>query len=78
MIFRVSRGNTWTIIKEIEPVVDEKGEIKDLIVDPVTGERLNKSVFLIVYQGGANDMLRAKLNRIADSFGASKYGIPED
>lgn len=78
MVFRISRGNTWTILKDIEPVTDEKGEVKDQIIDPLTGELVKKSVFLIVYQGGASDTLRSKLNRVADSFGASKFGIPED
>ncbi len=31
-----------------------------------------KTVFIVVYQGGALDLLKAKLNRLCESFGASK------
>lgn len=74
ILFRVTRGMTWTALEDIE--TDPKEEQADKNLAPDT--KVNKTVFLIVYQGGAYDMMRGKLNKVCDSFSASKYAIPED
>ena len=76
MIFRVTRGTTWTKVDNIEYEEDEAGNLIQPMLDPTTGELLKKAVFLIVYQGGGHDILRKKLNRICNAFGASKHKIP--
>ena len=79
MLFRATLGMTWTVLLDIEPQYDSEGHLKgDNLLAGSKGENRQKTVFLIVYQSGPYDVLRTKLNKIADSFGASKYGIPED
>ena len=40
--------------------------------------RIPRSVFIVVYQGGVNEFLKQKLNRICDSFGAAKFALPDE
>ena len=90
---------TWTVLIDIDKV-DEEDKIGDQMnkeeapADKETEKTKAKTVFLIVYQAGSLDMLKGRLNKICDSFGASKYkfflfisnmkifllryGIPED
>ncbi len=72
ILFRVTRGMTWTTLVDIEKA-ESSAEEEDLshLLD-ATAANQQKTVFLIVYQGGAYDMMRGKLNKICDSFGASK------
>mmetsp|Transcript_20061 Transcript_20061/g.17151 ORF Transcript_20061/g.17151 Transcript_20061/m.17151 type:complete len:282 (+) Transcript_20061:55-900(+) len=78
ILFRVTRGMAYTQLIDIEKAENpsQQDDLSHLISEGKDAK--NKAVFLIVYQGGQHDMLKAKLNKICDSFGASKYGIPED
>eukprot|EP01017_Pseudomicrothorax_dubius_P037966 TRINITY_DN562_c0_g1_i6.p1 TRINITY_DN562_c0_g1~~TRINITY_DN562_c0_g1_i6.p1 ORF type:complete len:853 (-),score=233.70 TRINITY_DN562_c0_g1_i6:186-2744(-) len=83
MVFRVSRGNTWTIVTDIPPHKPEAGDAAHEednfldIVDPQTGTAVRRSVFLVVYQGGAYDTMKSKLTKICDSFGAQRFNLPD-
>jgi V-type H+-transporting ATPase subunit a len=82
ILFRVTRGMAFTSITDIiKPKLTEKKDTQvqsTYFKEGISTETKDKSVFLIVYQGGALDMMRGRLNRICESFGASKYGIPEE
>ena len=73
ILFRVTRGMTWTALIDIESARNQQ-EANDLshLVENASGKKIEKSVFLIVYQGGSYDMMKTKLIKICDSFGASK------
>lgn len=76
IVFRVTRGMTWTTLLDIDREEDSAQEKKDS-QDPTLLAKsqenfVSKTVFLIVYQGGNHDMMKGKLNKICDSFGASK------
>lgn len=71
ILFRVTRGMTWTTLIDIQrpqSALEDRGQL----IEGVSGHVANKTVFLIVYQGGSYEMMRNKLNKICDSFGASK------
>jgi V-type H+-transporting ATPase subunit a len=89
MLFRVTRGMVWTVLEDIEQAEDQSqdqvegsgpADRKDsnTMIDSSSAKTKPKTVFLVVYQGGGMEQLKTRLNRICDSFGASKYGIPED
>jgi V-type H+-transporting ATPase subunit a len=70
IVFRVTRGNTWTTLHDIELAGNNQ------IIDTGTEKPALKTVFLIVYQGGS-DVFKSKLQKICDSFGATRFDIPE-
>ena len=76
MIFRITRGTTWTVLANIDPQENAQGELSNPFINPKTNETVKKTVFLIVYQGGIQDQLKRKLNRLCDAFDASKYNVP--
>jgi len=79
MLFRATLGMVWSVLIDIEPTAEERGRGKhNEMISDSKGQKKNKTVFLIAYPGGNGDFLQNKLNKIADSFGASKYGIPEN
>ena len=63
----------WTALLDIAKPKEKENEKATYFKDAIHSEAKDKTVFLIVYQGGSYDMMKAKLNRICDSFGASKY-----
>eukprot|EP01023_Acetabularia_acetabulum_P007407 TRINITY_DN131_c1_g1_i3.p1 TRINITY_DN131_c1_g1~~TRINITY_DN131_c1_g1_i3.p1 ORF type:complete len:878 (+),score=198.42 TRINITY_DN131_c1_g1_i3:100-2733(+) len=64
LLFRVTRGNMFLRTVEVGPVVD-----------PVSGEKKDKSVFVVFFAG---DRARVKINKICETFGANRYPFPED
>jgi len=79
MLFRATLGMVWSTLIDIENQFDNQGiPSSDNLVSDSKDEKSLKTVFLIAYPGGAQDVIKARLNKIADSFGAHKYGIPED
>lgn len=68
----------WTSLLDISKPANIEKENMSYFKEGANTEIKEKTVFLIVYQGGSLDMMKAKLNRVCESFGASKYGIPED
>ncbi|KAL4468898.1 hypothetical protein ABPG72_009168 [Tetrahymena utriculariae] len=65
IIFRTTKGNSWVFTSEIPY---DQGEFK---------EGFQKSVFIVAFSGGSG-ILKSKLNRVCDSFNASKYSMPRD
>lgn len=59
VIFRTTKGNSWVFTSEIPY---DQGEFK---------EGSMKSVFIVAFSGGSG-ILKQKLNRVCDSFNASK------
>lgn len=64
MIFRATRGNVYVRF----------APIKQPITDPVTGELIEKCVFIVFYKSLA---IEAKLKRICDAFQAHRYALPD-
>jgi len=78
ILFRVTRGMAWTALMDIAKPKKAENDHATFALDEASTETKEKTVFLIVYQGGSFDMMKAKLNKICEAFGASKYGIPEE
>eukprot|EP01023_Acetabularia_acetabulum_P010235 TRINITY_DN1468_c0_g2_i1.p1 TRINITY_DN1468_c0_g2~~TRINITY_DN1468_c0_g2_i1.p1 ORF type:complete len:887 (+),score=191.34 TRINITY_DN1468_c0_g2_i1:21-2681(+) len=64
LLFRVTRGNMFLRTVEV-----------GIVVDPATGEKKEKSVFVVFFAG---DRARIKINKICETFGANRYPFPED
>ena len=64
MLWRVSKGNVFVKTQGI----DERME------DPLTGNTLDKDVFIVFFQG---DALRTRVKKICEAFHASVYPCPE-
>lgn len=65
IIFRATRGNVFT--KQIV--------LEDSVIDPVTGEKVDKNVFMAFYSG---ERAKNKVTKICETFGANRYPFPED
>merc|ERR1719297_469461 len=64
MIFRATRGNVYVRF----------APIRQPITDPVTGELVEKCVFIVFYKSMA---IETKLKRICDAFQAHRYSLPD-
>lgn len=64
MLWRVCRGNVFL----------RQAEIESPLEDPVTGDYVHKSVFIIFFQG---DQLKNRVKKICEGFRASLYPCPE-
>lgn len=64
MIFRATRGNCYVRF----------APIKQPITDPVTGELVEKSVFIVFYKSLS---IENKLKKICDAFSAHRYSLPD-
>ncbi|XP_021889270.1 V-type proton ATPase subunit a3-like [Carica papaya] len=65
IVFRATRGNVY--LKQA--VVDEP------VVDPLSGEKIEKNVFVVFYSG---EKAKNKILKICEAFGANKYPFSED
>ncbi|KAG6653366.1 hypothetical protein I3843_05G063300 [Carya illinoinensis] len=65
IIFRATRGNVF-----IRQVV-----VEDPVTDPVTGEKIEKNVFVVFYSG---ERAKNKILKICEAFGANRYPFGED
>ena len=69
---------TWTVLIDIDKIDEEdllgdQDKKEEAPASDIASEKAKaKTVFLIVYQAGSLDMLKGRLNKICDSFGASK------
>jgi len=66
MIFRASRGKVLTFLDEIE----------EKFVNPKTGEKTEKSLFIIFYPSGDSDAFRSKISKICEAFNCNQYDLP--
>uniref|UniRef100_A0A8C7WR70 V-type proton ATPase subunit a n=1 Tax=Oryzias sinensis TaxID=183150 RepID=A0A8C7WR70_9TELE len=64
MLWRVCRGNVFL----------RQADIEDPLEDPTTGDQVNKSVFIIFFQG---DQLKNRVKKICEGFRATLYPYPD-
>ncbi|KAL1554314.1 V-type proton ATPase subunit a3 [Salvia divinorum] len=65
ILFRATRGNVY--LKQV--VVDEP------VVDPVSGDKVEKNVFAVFFSG---ERAKNKILKICEAFGANRYSFSED
>ncbi|XP_024530911.1 V-type proton ATPase subunit a3 [Selaginella moellendorffii] len=65
ILFRATRGN----------MVFKSSVVERPVTDPATGEKVEKSVFVVFFSG---ERTQAKIVKICDAFGASRYPYPEE
>ncbi|KAI8767298.1 V-type proton ATPase 116 kDa subunit a isoform 1 [Biomphalaria glabrata] len=64
MLWRICRGNVFL----------RQAEIDSPMEDPVTGDNVHKSVFIIFFQG---EQLKARIKKICEGYRATLYPCPE-
>ncbi|KAE9620537.1 putative V-type ATPase, V0 complex, 116kDa subunit family [Lupinus albus] len=65
MLFRATRGN----------MLFNQTPADELITDPISGEMIEKTVFVVFFSG---EQARTKILKICEAFGANCYPVPED
>lgn len=65
MLFRATRGN----------LLFNQAPADDLIMDPVSSEMVEKTVFVVFFSG---EQAKTKILKICEAFGANCYPVPED
>ena len=65
MVFRASRGRALPTFFDLT------------VEDKLTQQKIEKKIFTIFVQGGANNFLAEKIIHICDIFGASRFTIPK-
>uniref|UniRef100_A0A7I4DFS9 V-type proton ATPase subunit a n=2 Tax=Physcomitrium patens TaxID=3218 RepID=A0A7I4DFS9_PHYPA len=65
IIFRATRGNMFL----------KQAPIEDAVLDPATGEKVEKTVFVLFFSG---ERARTKVVKICEAFGANRYHFPDD
>lgn len=65
MLFRATRGN----------MLFNQAPADENIMDPVTSEMVEKTVFVVYFSG---EQARTKILKICEAFGANCYPVPED
>ncbi|XP_059435351.1 V-type proton ATPase subunit a3-like [Corylus avellana] len=65
IIFRATRGNVFL----------RQAVVEDPVTDPVSGEKVEKNVFVVFYSG---ERAKNKILKICEAFGANRYPFNED
>ncbi|KAL8216892.1 hypothetical protein R6Q57_023729 [Mikania cordata] len=65
MLFRATRGN----------LLFNQASADDLIMDPISSELVEKTVFVVFFSG---EQAKTKVLKICEAFGANCYPVPED
>ncbi|CAF1368649.1 unnamed protein product, partial [Didymodactylos carnosus] len=65
MLWRVCRGNVFL----------KQADIPEQVEDPITGEKVHKTVFVIFFQG---EQLKNRVQKICEGFRANIYPCPEN
>ncbi|XP_059653743.1 V-type proton ATPase subunit a3-like [Cornus florida] len=65
ILFRATRGNVFL----------KQAVVEDPVIDPVSGEKVEKNVFVVFYSG---ERAKNKIVKICEAFGASRYPFTED
>ncbi|KAJ6365196.1 hypothetical protein OIU76_030046 [Salix suchowensis] len=65
IIFRATRGNVYT----------RQVAVEEPVIDPVSGEKVEKNVFVVFYSG---EKAKTKILKICEAFGANRYSFTED
>ena len=72
LVFRASKGNTFTFVEEVhENMLTLLGRQNQ------KEKALEKSIFLLIFQGGSESFMKKKLVKICESFQAIRIEIPE-
>ncbi|XP_047325137.1 V-type proton ATPase subunit a3-like [Impatiens glandulifera] len=65
ILFRATRGNVFL----------KQSVVQNSVVDPISGLKVDKNVFIIFYSG---ERVKSKVLKICDAFGASRYPFSGD
>ncbi|XP_057975826.1 V-type proton ATPase subunit a2-like [Malania oleifera] len=65
ILFRATRGNMFL----------KQAVIEEPVIDPVSGEKVEKNVFVAFYSG---ERARSKILKICEAFGANRYPFTDD
>ncbi|KAF8410527.1 hypothetical protein HHK36_003058 [Tetracentron sinense] len=65
ILFRATRGN----------VLLKQAVVEDPVTDPVSGEKVEKNVFVVFYSG---EIAKNKITKICEAFGANRYPFTDD
>ncbi|KAK1572550.1 hypothetical protein Q3G72_034464 [Acer saccharum] len=65
ILFRATRGNVFL----------KQAEVEEPVIDPVSGVKIEKNVFVIFYSG---ERAKNKILKICEVFGANRYPFTED
>ncbi|CAN0910510.1 V-type proton ATPase subunit a3, partial [Linum grandiflorum] len=65
IIFRATRGNVFL----------RQTSVEEPVTDPLSGEKVEKNVFVIFFSG---ERAKTKILKICDAFGANRYPFSED
>ncbi|MED6175101.1 V-type proton ATPase subunit a2, variant 2 [Stylosanthes scabra] len=65
ILFRATRGNVFL----------RQAVVEDPVIDPVSGEKTEKNVFVVFYAG---EKAKAKILKICDAFGGDRYPFAEE
>ncbi|KAF7817610.1 V-type proton ATPase subunit a3-like [Senna tora] len=65
ILFRATRGNVFL----------KQAMIEHPVPDPLSGEKVDKNVFLVFYSG---ERAKSKILKICDAFGANRYPFTDD
>ncbi|CAI9103744.1 OLC1v1002283C2 [Oldenlandia corymbosa var. corymbosa] len=65
IIFRATRGNVFL----------RQAVVEEPVTDPVSGEKVEKNVFVVFFSG---EKAKSKILKISDAFGANRYPFTED
>ncbi|OMO75573.1 Vacuolar proton ATPase [Corchorus olitorius] len=65
ILFRATRGNVF--LKQVP--------VEDPVIDPVSGEKMEKNVFVVFYSG---ERAKNKILKICEAFGANRYPFAEE
>ncbi|KAJ0011425.1 hypothetical protein Pint_34774 [Pistacia integerrima] len=65
ILFRATRGNVF--LKQVA--------VEEPVIDPASGEKVEKNVFVIFYSG---ERVKNKILKICEAFGANRYPFSED
>ncbi|PIA55932.1 hypothetical protein AQUCO_00700328v1 [Aquilegia coerulea] len=65
ILFRATRGNVFL----------KQAVVSEPVTDPVSGEKVDKNVFVVFYSG---ERAKNKILKICDAFGANRYPFADD
>ncbi|XP_023769720.1 V-type proton ATPase subunit a3 [Lactuca sativa] len=65
ILFRATRGNVFL----------RQSSVDEAVTDPSSGEKVQKSVFVVFFSG---ERAKSKILKICEAFGANRYPFPED
>ncbi|XP_020214262.1 V-type proton ATPase subunit a3 [Cajanus cajan] len=65
ILFRATRGNVFL----------RQATVEEPVIDPVSGDKTEKNVFVVFYAG---EKAKAKILKICDAFGANRYPFAEE